>query len=61
MTAELAANIARKIPDHVKLIDLSADFRLNDFRIYEKWYSIKHKSKKLLNKSVYAITEFSRD
>ena len=48
------------MPLHVKLIDLSADFRLQDFRLYKKWYGIDHKCKKLINKSIYAITEFSR-
>jgi len=55
-----AQKIAKIIPEHIKLIDLSADFRLNDFKIYQKWYGIKHKCKKLINDSIYAITEFSR-
>ena len=55
-----AQKIAKIIPEHIKLIDLSADFRLNDFKLYEKWYGINHKCKNLINKSIYAITEFSR-
>ena len=55
-----AQKIAKKIPEHIKLIDLSADFRLNDFKLYKKWYGIDHKCKKLINNSIYAITEFSR-
>ena len=55
-----AQKIAKIIPDHVKLIDLSADFRLNNFKIYKKWYGINHSCKKLITKSIYAITEFSR-
>ena len=55
-----AQHIARIMPPHIKLIDLSADFRLNDFRVYKKWYGVSHKCKKLINKSIYAITEFSR-
>ena len=55
-----AQKITKLIPDHVKLIDLSADFRLSDHKLYKKWYGIDHKSKHLINKSVYAITEFSR-
>ena len=55
-----AQKIAKKLPNHVKLIDLSADFRLKDSRLYKKWYGINHKCKKLINKSIYAITEFSR-
>ena len=56
-----AQKIAKIMPQHIKLIDLSADFRLKDFRLYKKWYGIKHKCKELLNKSLYAITEFSRN
>tara|TARA_B100001123_G_scaffold397964_1_gene481626 strand:+ start:1563 stop:2588 length:1026 start_codon:yes stop_codon:yes gene_type:complete len=56
-----AQKIAKILPSHIKLIDLSADFRLNDSQIYEKWYGIKHKCQDLVDKSVYAITEFSRD
>ena len=55
-----AQKIAKIMPQHVKLIDLSADFRLKDFKLYKKWYGIDHKCKKLINKSIYAITEFSR-
>ena len=56
-----AQKIARKIPDKVKLIDLSADFRLSDPKLYKKWYGINHNSKKQIKKSIYAITEFSRN
>ncbi len=45
----------------LKFIDLSADFRINDYRIYEKNYKIKHKAKKLINKSLYSIPEFSKN
>ncbi len=55
-----AQKIAKFLPDSVKLIDLSADFRLNDHKLYKKWYGVNHKSKKLINKSIYAITEFSK-
>ena len=55
-----AQKIAKLIPDHIKLIDLSADFRLDDYKLYKKWYGINHKCKKLLSRSIYAITEFSR-
>ena len=55
-----AQKIAKKIPDHVKLIDLSADFRINDPSLYKKWYKINHNSKKLIKSSIYAITEFSK-
>ena len=55
-----AQKIIKVIPEHTKLIDLSADFRINDFKLYKKWYGINHKCKKLINRSIYAITEFSK-
>ncbi len=53
--------IAKKIPNSVKLIDLSADFRLQNYNDYKKWYGINHKCKNLIKKSIYSITEFSKD
>jgi len=55
-----AQKISKKIPENIKLIDLSGDFRINDFKLYKKWYGINHCSKSLIKKSIYAITEFSR-
>ena len=42
------------------LIDLSADFRLNKADDYLKWYKIKHKAKKNIKKSIYALPEFKK-
>ena len=56
-----AQKIAKNLPKHVKLIDLSADFRLKDSKLYKKWYGINHKCKELIDKSIYSITEFSRN
>ena len=51
----------QKISKHLlnknKLIDLSADFRLNKAREYFKWYKIKHKAIKNIKKSIYALPE----
>ena len=55
-----AQKIAKIIPEHTKLIDLSADFRLDDYKVYKKWYGKDHKSKNFIRKSIYAITEFSK-
>ncbi|MDW7773452.1 MAG: N-acetyl-gamma-glutamyl-phosphate reductase [Desulfobulbaceae bacterium] len=43
-----------------KVIDLSADFRLKDVGVYEKWYQ-KHTSSHLLDEAVYGIPELYRD
>jgi N-acetyl-gamma-glutamyl-phosphate reductase len=56
-----AQKIAKILPQHVKLIDLSGDFRLKNSKLYKKWYGINHNCKELINKSIYAITEFSRN
>jgi N-acetyl-gamma-glutamyl-phosphate reductase len=43
----------------LKVIDLSADFRLQDPVVYEKWYE-KHLAPALLKESVYGLSEFHR-
>ena len=45
----------------IKFIDLSADFRIIDHRIYEKNYTIKHNAKNLIKYSLYSIPEFSKN
>ena len=55
-----AQKLAANLPKNVLLIDLSADFRLKDYKSYEKWYGIKHKAKHLIKKSIYSISEFSK-
>ena len=42
---------------NIKFIDLSADFRITNFSIYEKNYKIKHKAKNLIKNSIYSIPE----
>jgi len=50
-------------PDFIKadkkVIDLSADYRLKDLKVYESWYA-KHSSAKLIKKAVYGIPELYR-
>ena len=43
----------------VKVIDLSADFRLKDIDIYEKWYGQQHVAKESLKSAVYGLPEFN--
>lgn len=42
-----------------KVIDFSADFRLNDTSIYEKWYSTKHTNPELCRDAVYGLPELN--
>ncbi len=44
-----------------KVIDLSADYRLNDPEVYEKWYQKKHTHPDLLKKAVYGLPELYRE
>ena len=46
---------------HLKFIDLSADFRIENIKEYKKWYSTSHKAKKLIKKSIYSIPEFTKN
>jgi len=52
-----AQKISKKLNPEVKLIDLSADFRLESPKNYKKWYNITHKSKNLIKHSIYSIPE----
>jgi N-acetyl-gamma-glutamyl-phosphate reductase len=45
----------------VKVIDLGADFRLNDQQEYTEWYGLKHELPQLLEKSVYGLPEINRE
>tara|TARA_X000000950_G_scaffold81425_1_gene102438 strand:+ start:2728 stop:3765 length:1038 start_codon:yes stop_codon:yes gene_type:complete len=45
------------INKNLKFIDLSADFRITNYKLFEKTYKIKHKAKKLIKKSLYSIPE----
>mgnify|MGYP001615729596 FL=1 len=44
-----------------KVVDLSADFRLKDYKVYEKWYKERHTAKDLLKKAVYGLPELYRN
>jgi N-acetyl-gamma-glutamyl-phosphate reductase len=44
----------------VKVIDLSADFRLRDPDVWEKWYGLKHSCPELLDDAVYGLPEINR-
>ena len=45
----------------VKVIDLSADYRLRDVAVYEKWYDVEHKDTANLNDAVYGLCEHYRE
>ncbi len=56
-----ASLINEDILKKVKIIDLSADFRLKDVSVYEKWYKIEHKAPQYIDEAVYGLCEINRD
>ncbi|HYF28114.1 MAG TPA: N-acetyl-gamma-glutamyl-phosphate reductase, partial [Baekduia sp.] len=45
----------------VKVIDLSADFRLRDVATYEHWYGVQHPAPELIAQAAYGLPERHRD
>ncbi len=45
----------------VRIVDFSADFRLKDRAVWEKWYKLEHASPELLEQAVYGLPEFNRE
>jgi len=53
-----AQDIIATLPQSVKVIDMSADFRLKNTETYAKWYGREHAAANLLKDAVYGLTEF---
>ncbi len=53
--------VIAKLPGHLKIVDLSADFRLHDLATYATWYGHAHKAPDLQKEAVYGLTELARD
>lgn len=53
--------IIAALPKHLKVVDLSADFRLRDIKEYEEWYHGEHRAPALQEEAVYGLTEIYRD
>lgn len=53
--------VAATLPRHLKIIDLSADFRLKDTKSYEYWYETAHKAPVLQKEAIYGLTELFRN
>ena len=56
-----ASLINEEILSKTKIIDLSADFRLKDVKVYEEWYKIEHKAPQYIDEAVYGLCEINRD
>lgn len=53
--------VIAELPRNLKVVDLSADFRLRDPAEYEKWYGKPHSAPELQKEAVYGLTEFYRE
>ncbi len=56
-----ASLVNDNILSKVKIIDLSADFRIKDVSVYEQWYGIEHKSPQYIEEAVYGLCEINRE
>jgi N-acetyl-gamma-glutamyl-phosphate reductase len=54
-------SVIKALPSDLKVIDLSADFRLRDPDAYQEWYGKPHDAPELQAQAVYGLTEFYRD
>jgi N-acetyl-gamma-glutamyl-phosphate reductase len=45
----------------VKIVDLSADYRIKDVKTYEEWYKIEHKTPQFISEAVYGLCEINRE
>lgn len=57
----LAGVLTEEILSKVKIIDLSADFRIKDVSVYEEWYKLEHKSPQFIEEAVYGLCEINRE
>ena len=57
----LAGVLDEEILSSAKVIDLSADYRIKDVAVYEKWYGIEHKSPQFIPEAVYGLCELNRE
>lgn len=56
----LASLLTEELLRRVRVIDLSADYRIKDVAVYEKWYGITHRSPQFIGEAVYGLCEVNR-
>lgn len=56
-----ASMLNDSILSKTKIVDLSADFRIKDVFVYEKWYGIEHKAPQYIDEAVYGLCEINRE
>lgn len=57
----LSSHLDDEILSGVKVIDLSADYRIKDVATYEKWYKLEHKTPWFIKEAVYGLPEINRE
>ncbi len=53
--------VVAKLPAHLKVLDLSADFRLRSLDAYKQWYGHEHRAPEHQKRAVYGLTEHARE
>ncbi|MDB2143982.1 N-acetyl-gamma-glutamyl-phosphate reductase [Enterocloster clostridioformis] len=56
-----ASLVDEDVLSKAKVIDLSADFRIKDVSVYEKWYKLTHASPRFIGEAVYGLPEINRE
>jgi N-acetyl-gamma-glutamyl-phosphate reductase common form len=56
-----AMDLIPKLPENVKAIDLSGDFRISDSAVFRQFYKLEHTAAHLQNQFVYGLTETNRE
>lgn len=56
-----ASLVNEEILSRTKIVDLSADFRIKDVKVYEQWYGIAHPTPEYIPEAVYGLCEINRE
>ncbi len=56
-----AQQVIDDLPGHLRVVDMSADFRFEDVKTYAQWYGHDHQAPGLQKKAVYGLTEYYRE
>lgn len=60
-TAAQILDAGKKLRKEIKIVDLSADFRIKDVKTYEDWYHVPHTQHKYLEEAVYGLIDIKED
>jgi N-acetyl-gamma-glutamyl-phosphate reductase len=57
----MTQEVVKDLPRHLKIVDLSADFRLRNLDTYQQWYGRAHLAPDMQPEAVYGLTEHAKD